>query len=213
MIAGTGLDLRSRPDTYFRPTALGEHLKNAVHGAKRRQVVAQYVDEGRLDELPGEFLQKQLTEEERVAAVRLHPELMGGEYLPEDAEMEVEIARVTLRSTLNDVTAIRARPEDGRVRLRVVDEYGGETLSGDTERVAEHPLTLEELLGFYLGAEDLYAVLDMSYEGDLEGALGFFEGSSAFYPQFDAALRAYVTERYRESYGDDAEEGNTVEGE
>jgi hypothetical protein len=200
------VDLSFRPKSYFGPASLEQHLKNSIHGEERRRIVAQLIDEGRLDELPAALGQKQLSEAERNALGWIHPAFMGGEYLPPDDELEVEVARITLRSTLSDVTCVRARSEGGRIHYRVVDEYGGDTLSGETKRVSKRPLALGELLDFFMGAWDLFAVCDMNYEGDADAALGFFKGSSPFYPAFGAALAAYVVERYRQAYGEAEEE-------
>jgi hypothetical protein len=53
---------------------------------------------------------------------------MGGEYLPDLKQDEVEIARITIASTTQDVTSVFARRGKHRIYYRVVDEYGGETL-------------------------------------------------------------------------------------
>lgn len=194
------IDLDFRPKGYFGPRSLEDYLKRSIHGAERRRIVAQYIDAGRLDELPPMLGRKRLTEAERIAIGRIHPTFMGGEYLPEDDELEVEIARVTLRSTLSDVTCVRAQPVREGIRYRVVDEYEGDTLSGVTERISERPLTLGELLAFFMGAWDLFDVCAMNYEEDLKSALGFFSASSAFYPQLGVALEDHVVTRHRAEY-------------
>jgi hypothetical protein len=66
---------------------------------------------------------------------------MGGEYLPDPAEQEVEIARITTASTTQDVARRRKRC----IRYKWVDEYGGETLSGRSTRTSTRPLTLGAL--------------------------------------------------------------------
>ena len=79
---------------------------------------------------------------------------MGGEYLPDQKDDEVEIARITIASTTQDVTSVYAGKVDDQIRFRVVDEYGGETLTGPAERASAKPLTLGELFDFFLGAWD-----------------------------------------------------------
>jgi hypothetical protein len=43
----------------------------------------------------------------RQATGAIHPWLMGGEYLPDRQDNEVEIARITIAFTTRDVTCVR----------------------------------------------------------------------------------------------------------
>ena len=43
----------------------------------------------------------------------MHPMFMGGNYLPDAEEGEVEIARIEISSTTRDVTCVFAKPESG----------------------------------------------------------------------------------------------------
>jgi len=52
------------------------------------------------------------------------------------------IASITIASTTQDVTSVYARRGRKRIYYRVVDEYGGETLSGRRTRSSTQPLTL-----------------------------------------------------------------------
>ncbi len=84
------------------------------------------IDAGKLDEIP-EFLAKEkLSEGERAAIGRIRPTLMGGEYLPDMTDDEVEIARIDIRSTTHDVTSVYARREDGQIHYRVVNDDAAE---------------------------------------------------------------------------------------
>jgi hypothetical protein len=122
---------------------------------------------------------------------RLHPAFMGGEYLPDLMETEVEIARITIASTTQDVTSVYARRGRNRIRYRVVDEYNGETLAGKNTRTSTWPLTLGELEAFFNGAWSIFDVLAMKLGRggyDRDELLGFVVGvESKFYWQ---ALRA-----------------------
>jgi len=82
----------------------------------------------------------------------MHPRYMGGEYLPDQEEGEVEIARIEIASTTGDVTSVYARRDGIEILYRIVDEYEGDTLSGHTERTSTEPLTLGELADFFLVA-------------------------------------------------------------
>lgn len=124
---------------------------------------------------------------------------MGGEYLPDMKPEEVEIARIRIQSTTCDVTSVYARRDGGRIHYRAVDEYGGDTLDEPRECESEEPLTLGALCDFFLQAWPFMQVLEMNFERDVQGMLGFFQGDSAFYPQFDALLRKRVWAEYVET--------------
>lgn len=195
--AVSGFDLSFRPSSYFWPLRLATHLLARIKGAERRAALQQLVGAGRVDEIPEFLARSALTESERQAIGRLHPAFMGGEYLPDFADNEVEVARITIASTTQDVTSVFARRGKARIRYRVVDEYGGDTLSGKAARTSTRPLTLGELTDFFIGAWPLLDVLDMNFGREI-GALGrmqaFIIGAdSEFYPQFGALIRARVS--------------------
>jgi hypothetical protein len=84
-----------------------------------------------------------------------------------------------------------------RIRYRVVDEYNGDTLSEKRTRSSKRPLSLGELIDFFLGAWPLQEVLEMN-ELDRDGAQDFTRPSSEVYPQFEAAIRARIDGWYGE---------------
>jgi hypothetical protein len=87
-----------------------------------------------------------LSDADREEWGRLHPSNLGGEYLPETEEGEVEIARVAIASTTGDVQSVRARRLAEGIQVRVVDEYDNEFATGT--RSYGQPLTLRELIDF-----------------------------------------------------------------
>ena len=185
------IDLDYRPVGYFWPLDLATHLLATVKGAERRKYVQALIDENRLDELEDYVARSGLSTEIRDFAGRVHPRFMGGEYLPDLASVEVEIARVTLASTLQDVVSVRARKGRGRVRYRVVDEYGGDTL---TARTSTRPLSLGQLVDFLDGAWPMRDVIAMNgLEDSVEGMLDFVSVSSLFYPD----LARYYAGRFQ----------------
>jgi hypothetical protein len=192
------IDLSFRPKSYFWPLGLETQLLTHVKGAARRAALQRLIDEDRLDEIPDFLAKAKLSERERTAIGRLHPRCMGGEYLPDQEEGEVEIARIEIRSTTGDVTSVYARRDGGAIRYRVVDEYEGDTLTGNTERTSTEPLTLAELTDFFLSAWNLLEVLEFNEFADLDDALAFFRGRSEFYPDFDRLLRERVTAAWPE---------------
>jgi hypothetical protein len=187
--------LSFRPKSYFRPLDLKDHLLSIIKGAERRRHVEKLLAEGELTIVQSDLLRPTLSDADRSAAGAIHPALMGGEYLPDRGGGEVEIARITLASTLQDVTCVYARREGSRIELRVVDEHEGMTLTDATQLSVEAPLTLGGFVDFFLGGFDLLEVLEMNFADDgydRDAVLTFFEASSVHYPQFDRALRDRV---------------------
>jgi hypothetical protein len=189
--------IRFRPRDYFGRYDLQTKLLTQVKGTVRRKALRKALEEGQISELPDEIKSPALSEFVRQYVGRLHPSFMGGEYLPNAKAAEVEVARIRIDSTTGDVISVYARQVGRRIAYRVVDEYGGETLSGRSERTSMRPLTMGQLLDFFLGAWNLYVCLDCNFDGDLQGMLEFFEGESEFYPYFDAELRSLVREKFR----------------
>ncbi|MCG7980278.1 MAG: hypothetical protein N0E58_19380 [Candidatus Thiodiazotropha endolucinida] len=182
-----GVDLDYRPSSYFWPLDLNKHLLTSIKGDLRREFVRGKLEENDLDSVSQEILHSDLEESERLLAGRFHPAFMGGEYLPEVEERELEIARITIASTTYDVTVVRATLINQQIHYRVVDEYDDDTLSNKTECTSSKPLTLGELEAFLNGAWTLFDVLDMNFQHvdyDLDSMLDFVMPSSEFYPDF-----------------------------
>ena len=203
------IDLNYRPASYFWPHGLETHLLASVKGARRKAALKALIDAGRVDEVPELLAKSMLSDEEREAIGRIHPAFMGGEYLPDldtdTATAEIEIARISIESTTGDVTSVYARRGKDCIHYRVVDEYGGDTLSGERERTSAQPLTLGQLVEFFTAAWPFEDVLEMNFPDDLNGKLGFFSGDSAFYAQFDTLLRHRVCEAHADTNEDEEE--------
>jgi hypothetical protein len=192
-MSSDGIDLDFRPKAYFWPIAAETHVLATIKGAARRAEAARLIAAGAFDKLDNFLAASALSEEDRRSWGRIHPSLMGGEYLPDRAETEIEIARINIASTTSDVTSVYARRQGKRIAYRVVDEYGGDTLSAVTRRTSIRPLTLGELRQFFLTAWRLDEVLQMN-DLDREGAHDFVRPSSAFYPQFSQLIRLRIDE-------------------
>ena len=129
---------------------------------------------------------------------------MGGEYLPALSQKEVMIASITIASTTQDVTSVYARRGKKRICYRVVDEYGGETLSGRNTRTSTQPLTLGQLEKFFNGAWSIFDVLEMNFEDhDVARMLSFIVSiESPFYPEigtlYGERIKAWATARRAE---------------
>jgi hypothetical protein len=199
------INLNYRPDTYFRPQKLERYLLSKVKGAVLRKNLRALFDAGRHAEVRSLLTAEGISLADRKALESFHPMFMGGNYLPDTEDGEVEIARISIKSTTYDVTCVYARPVDGAIHYRVVDEYGGETLQGETEARTDRPMTLGEFTDFFLGAWPLLKVLKMNFADDLEGSLGFFTATSEFYPDFGQLCQHRVIERFPEQ--EDADDG------
>jgi len=126
--------------------------------------------------------------------------LMGGESLPAGQADEVEIARIELKSATRDVVSVYATRVPSGIRYRVVDDHAGETLTGDRERESAGPLSLGELVDFFVGGWPLMEVLEFNVGKDVEQMLDLFSAASNFYPDFDRVLRQRVVTIYLGSY-------------
>jgi hypothetical protein len=110
---------------------------------------------------------------------------MGGEYLPDYLEFELEIARVTLESTTQDVTSIRVRPDSQtkQVLYRIVDEYQSEYSTDPSS--SREPLTLADLINLIDGAGIALDVLKSNAKASERAPAewaSFVEVSSVIYP-------------------------------
>jgi hypothetical protein len=193
---GDAIDLGFRPKSYFWPLGLETHLLSRIKGAERKAALTSLIDSGRLEEIPKFLAQSTLSDDERKTLGRIHPAFMGGEYLPDLLHNEVMIARITIASTTQDVTCVYARRGKNRIRYRVVDEYGGDTLSGPRERTSTRPLTLGQLVDFFDGAWSVYDVLAMNFgrRGYDEAQMQRFvvEVGSRFYPELGRLYRSRI---------------------
>jgi hypothetical protein len=206
-------DFSYRPETYWPNLPTEESTLAKVKGSVRRDVARSLLEQP--DEIPppdgvGEFLlSPNLGNEARTSWGGFHPAKLGGEFLPDAAEGEVEVARSELRSTTGDVYHVLAkRGEDGRIHYRAVDEYWDEgsrfAVSPD---VSDEPITLGEVIdlidsaeqtasdrlsGFDVGLFDMDRQFNYEESGtDPRNFVDFAAVRSAFYPK----LAEYYVDR------------------
>lgn len=205
-ISTDDFDLAYRPASYFWPLGLETHLLATIKGTERKAALQRLIADGRASDIPDFLAKSALSPSERKALGRIHPAFMGGEYLPDLEQTEVEIARIVIASTTWDVTSVFARRDRDCIRYRVVDEYNGETLSGDATLTSALPLTLGELESFFMNAWPLFDVLEANFSNDgfdLDRMLAFVAHvESAFYPGIGALfwyrIEAWAEERRSE---------------
>ena len=200
-----------RPESYWTParSSLEAALRN-VKGRNRRAMIRDYHFRGLLPALSDDLLQDTLDEDTRKSLDLIHPSFMGGEYLPNYARCEVEIARIELESTTSDVISLRARPAGSRVRYRLVDEY--QTEFRLPQQMSARPFFLRELI-WLLDSVERVEVIDPSWNrfgfvlsynqcnlecgSDLESLRNFTRVSSDYYPE----LASHYSEAIEEWYG------------
>jgi hypothetical protein len=192
------IDLDYRPNSYFWAHEMGVQLSSQIKGAQRKTLYDASVAEGEVSDLD-EFLQKpSLSTQERDLIGKLHPSFMGGEYLPDKGNDEVEIARITINSTTQDVTSVYASLRENQIHYRVVDEYEGGTLSEENKSLTKTPMTLAEMTDFFLTAWPLLEVLEMNFgetDADPDDIRYFvLDASSSFYAQFGELIYLKVDE-------------------
>jgi hypothetical protein len=183
------IDYDFRPQSYWQISdPLGAILVN-VKGKRRRKMIRDFWEAGAIGELERDLLVDCLSEEQRDRLGKIHPSFMGGEYLPDYTEGEVEIARIELESTMADVISVRARQEAEQIAYSIVDEYETEFTVSPTH--SGKPLTLGELVslidgGMEEGSLGIYYT-QMNYTGesleDLNRIRSFTRVESVFYPQ------------------------------
>jgi hypothetical protein len=177
---------------------LKRYLLSKVKGSAQRKILENLFEQGRyagLNDMINEFDNLQANSK---SLESVHPMYMGGNYLPDIEDDEVEIARVTTKSTTSDVTSVYARRDGDRIHYRVVDEYGGETLEGPAELTTAEPMTLREFADFFLTAWISLPALKAYFENDLDEALDFFSINSEFYKELEIYCQQQVVEIFRE---------------
>ena len=191
-----GIDLDSRPQSYFWPIGPDTQVSAAIKGERRRRAIRAASETDRVTPLDALYATHALSEADRRALGRLHPSLMGGEYLPDRRETEAEVARININSITSDVTSDYAEARKERILYRVVDEYGGDTLTHTRTRSARRPLSLGELIQFLLAAWPLQEVIGGNGL-DWYGAQCFTRPLSEFCPPCAAGIRARIDGWYR----------------
>lgn len=204
------IDWAFQPESFHFDLVIKDLLPPKIKGQLRQELIARVLQGELFDQTPVELFESALGEEARQLLGSIHPHLMGGEYLPDRGLCEVEIARITLNSTTMDVTCVYASPHRDGVFYRLVDEYGGETLSGETEFTQSGNLSLKELVGFFLAGWDLRACLECNFDNwgyQAEEVHAFvYSISSDYFPEFGLAVRSVIDEWLSQARADNPQE-------
>jgi hypothetical protein len=194
-----GLNLGFRPPARLFPIAAERFIANRVKGTMRRGQVEAALENQTFDALPDTYTQSALTQHERRSLSSIHPSLMGGEYLPDFEDDEIEVARLELESVTGDVISVRLRRDLGGFHYRVVDEYDGECLSETRNIRVDKPLTLHDFGKFVCRASCLADIISTNDFTDFEDANAFTHAKSSYYPEFrefvERTIESLVPER------------------
>ena len=190
------IDYGYRPSSYWEDETPAQAILKNIKGDFRREEIRKALAKGELEEIPQEILRDTISDNLRKATGRIHPRFMGGEYLPDYREDEVEIARISLASTTNDIISIRARRgRTGLIRYSIADEYNGDFTYVLSRKTSRQPLTLRQLVSFLENSSqnevpgDLitgYNDLNNEWLDDRDSLRHFTRISSEFYPQLSA---------------------------
>ncbi|MFW5729916.1 MAG: hypothetical protein ACOCYG_09680, partial [Spirochaetota bacterium] len=126
MVEYDGIDYDYRPEALVDvERSSARFVVSRIKGSNRQEMVIDYLNKGAEKELSPTLLHESLPRESIKEMARFDPSFLGGEFLPDFFEDEVEIARLVLQTKHLDTISIRARPADaGAITCRVVDEYG-----------------------------------------------------------------------------------------
>ena len=188
-------NLDYRPGFYFGPQDLKRFYKSRILGQMRGKMVSEEIDSG---DCPPELMQSSLNPQLRKSLGFLHPHMMGGEYLPELGQKEIEICRVVLKSVTMDVYSLRVRKQKHRYVYRIVDEYSSDPYIL-CRKTSAHPLTMGQIIEILdtcrcINNEDEVGIVRCHIEYLLhnddddmekEEILGFVTVESSFYPKLE----------------------------
>ena len=181
-------DLDFRPKTYWVSEDLYTHLMSTIKGEERRKDVQKVLESGRINELQEWLTSSAITDEERSIIEGVHPRIMGGEYLPDLNTDEVEIARIVMQSTLQDVISFRAQLIDKSIHYSIVADYDPEAIFDCKPQQSTEPLTMGEMISMIdrMGFIDEGRNWHVKEDVNPEEMVDFFSVFSAFYPELSA---------------------------
>ena len=140
-IESFGFDLSWRPMSYFEDLTLEQKLGSKIKGQIRGKKVIRDIRDQPVDP---QLMKSELASDLKDIHGKIHAVMMGGEYLPDVKDSEVEICRIVLESTTMDVTSIRAKKQKDRIIYRVEDEYDNEYRL--PHKSSSKPLTMKQLI-------------------------------------------------------------------
>ena len=205
-----GVDLSFRPSSRLFPLTAEKLLLSRVKGTQRRESLTAAIEQDRLSDLNPFFTQTSLSAEDRRARAAIHPSFMGGEYLPDFEEGELEMARLSLRSVTADVISIRLRRTEVGFVYRIVDEYMDQDPNGlldePTTIIVDQPLTMKDFGAFVVQVSRMDHWCDPESHETEEEAQDFVVATSEFYPEFGDYIAEAISLKYPKPHSEDEEE-------
>jgi hypothetical protein len=213
-------DWTYKPQSYWVFKDARQQIQATVKGEVRRGF-AGFFGEHVGDEVREDaFLSKPgLAKDERASWGAVHPHFLGGEFLPDFADGEVEIARLVLDSVTQDVISLRAYWRGGRIHYSVRDESEGLFEYRFAQKTSREPLSMGKLVRLVdsieqgesgcefpevsLAAPELPAFTSWLHDFNhhvggaaLDSLQYFVRVSSPFYPELEAWYKAAGEEWY-----------------
>ena len=204
------------PASYWPTLSVGQTIADSIRGVARRETAENALEEGTLEDLPDFVLQDRLTDRQRLGLSRIHPSLMGGEYLPDHLPGEVTIASICYDgSVCQDVDQIRASLRGG---YRWVgeswegqdieeDEWTPDEEAGDADDALPPKNFCQPVSQNTLAAWIVERVMEVLHDNNFNGGVGweelrgFASVSSSHYPtlaeQCEQAIEKEIWENVR----------------
>ena len=143
-------DLNFRPNCYWGPQDLKTFFGSRIKGQARKNLATSKIE---TEDVPSVLLESELNQSLKEIQGQIHPWMMGGEYLSDFSNNEIEISRVVLKSTTMDVCSFRVRKQKLRYVYRIVDEYSNSYEL--PQKTSVNPLTLEQVVNILDNCETI----------------------------------------------------------
>ena len=112
-------DFDYSPDSYFENLTFDQKIDSNIKGEVRRIIASKKI---KTEAYPPELVGRSFNQYSREGQGKQHPDLMGGEYLPNMVSNEAEICRIVLKSSTMDVISLRVSIGNGMLNYWVSDE-------------------------------------------------------------------------------------------
>ena len=139
-------DMEFRPVSYWGLNTLSVHLLSSIKKEETRQRIKEFINNYGEQKLTNEnFTKNKLNEEERVIIKRIEPHYSIEENTDnKNDEINVEIARLTMKSTLGDYISFRAKKNNNKITYSILDEYQG--IFNLSIKSSKRPLSFKEII-------------------------------------------------------------------
>ena len=139
-------DMDYRPISYWGLNALTIHLLSSIKSKNKRDSIKDFINKYGENKLINEkFTKNKLHETERETIKKFKKHYYSDEFIPKkNNKLKVEIARLTMKSTLGDYISFVAQQNKENITYTIVDEY--ESNFHHTIKSSQRPLTFREII-------------------------------------------------------------------